>query len=48
MKKLEVIIKPFKLENVKEVLTELGITGMTIMCRNGVWVTLCKMSRKRT
>ena len=30
MKKIEVIIKPFKLEDVKEALTELGITGMTI------------------
>ncbi len=30
MKKVEVIIKPFKLEDVKEALTELGITGMTI------------------
>ena len=30
MKNVEVIIKPFKLEDVKEALTELGITGMTI------------------
>jgi nitrogen regulatory protein PII len=30
MKKVEVIIKPFKLEDVKGALTELGITGMTI------------------
>lgn len=30
MKKVEAIIKPFKLEDVKEALTELGITGMTI------------------
>ena len=30
MKKVEAIIKPFKLEEVKEALTELGITGMTI------------------
>jgi nitrogen regulatory protein P-II 1 len=30
MKKIEVIIKPFKLEDVKEALTELGISGMTI------------------
>jgi nitrogen regulatory protein P-II 1 len=30
MKKIEVIIKPFKLEDVKEALTELGVTGMTI------------------
>ncbi|BDD87471.1 P-II family nitrogen regulator [Desulfofustis limnaeus] len=30
MKKVEAIIKPFKLEEVKEALTEIGITGMTI------------------
>ncbi|MFA7083151.1 MAG: P-II family nitrogen regulator [Arcobacteraceae bacterium] len=30
MKKIEAIIKPFKLEDVKEALTEAGITGMTI------------------
>ena len=29
MKKIEAIIKPFKLEEVKEALTELGIQGMT-------------------
>ncbi len=30
MKKIEAIIKPFKLDDVKEALSELGITGMTI------------------
>lgn len=30
MKKIEVIIKPFKLEAVKEALGELGIVGMTV------------------
>lgn len=30
MKKIEVIIKPFKLESVKEALTGLGIAGMTV------------------
>ncbi len=30
MKKLEVIIKPFKLNDVKEGLTKLGIQGMTV------------------
>ena len=30
MKKLECIIKPFKLEEVKEALSELGIMGMTV------------------
>jgi len=30
MKKVECIIKPFKLEDVKVALTELGLTGMTV------------------
>lgn len=30
MKRIEAIIKPFKLEDVKEALTEAGITGMTV------------------
>lgn len=30
MKKLECIIKPFKLEDVKEALSELGLHGMTV------------------
>ncbi|WP_457578018.1 P-II family nitrogen regulator [Desulfomarina sp.] len=30
MKKIEAIIKPFKLEAVKEALTEISITGMTV------------------
>jgi nitrogen regulatory protein P-II 1 len=30
MKKIECIIKPFKLDDVKAVLTEMGITGMTV------------------
>jgi nitrogen regulatory protein P-II 1 len=30
MKKIEAIIKPFKLEDVKEALTELELTGMTV------------------
>ncbi|MGC9323367.1 MAG: P-II family nitrogen regulator [Desulfomonilia bacterium] len=30
MKKIEAIIKPFKLEEVKEELQSLGVTGMTI------------------
>ena len=30
MKKIESIIKPFKLEDVKEALIELGVTGMTV------------------
>jgi nitrogen regulatory protein P-II 1 len=30
MKKIEAIIKPFKLDEVKEVLQGLGVTGMTV------------------
>jgi nitrogen regulatory protein P-II 1 len=30
MKKIEAVIKPFRLEDVKESLAEIGITGMTI------------------
>lgn len=31
MKKIEAIIKPFKLNNVKEALNEIGIHGMTVI-----------------
>jgi len=31
MKKIEAIIKPFKLDDVKETLNEIGIQGMTIV-----------------
>ena len=31
MKKIEAIIKPFKLSNVKDALHELGISGMTVI-----------------
>jgi nitrogen regulatory protein PII len=30
VKKIEAIIKPFKMEDVKQALTEIGITGMTL------------------
>jgi nitrogen regulatory protein PII len=30
MKKIEAIIKPFKLEDVKDALRDLGVTGMTV------------------
>ena len=30
MKKIEAIIKPFKLEDVKDALSELGVEGMTV------------------
>jgi len=31
MKKIEAILKPFKLDDVKEALTEVGIEGMTVI-----------------
>ncbi|MFQ6370129.1 P-II family nitrogen regulator [Shewanella sp. YIC-542] len=31
MKKVEAIIKPFKLDDVREALAEIGITGMTVL-----------------
>ena len=31
MKKIEAIIKPFKLEDVKEALAEVGVQGMTVV-----------------
>ncbi|MCK4536766.1 MAG: P-II family nitrogen regulator, partial [Desulfuromonadales bacterium] len=30
MKKIECIIKPFKLDDVKNAITELGVSGMTV------------------
>ncbi len=30
MKKVEAIIKPFKLDDVKKALSEVGITGLTV------------------
>ncbi len=35
MKKIEAIIKPFKLDDVKEALSEVGIYGMTVTEVNG-------------
>ena len=35
MKKIEAIIKPFKLEEVKDALAEIGIEGMTVSEVNG-------------
>ena len=31
MKKVETIIKPFKLDDVREALSEIGVTGMTVV-----------------
>ncbi|HHM04872.1 MAG TPA: P-II family nitrogen regulator [Gammaproteobacteria bacterium] len=31
MKKVEAVIKPFKLDDVREALSEVGITGMTVV-----------------
>lgn len=30
MKKIEAVVKPFKLDDVREALTEIGISGMTV------------------
>lgn len=30
MKKIEAIIKPFKLDDIREALTDLGVNGMTV------------------
>lgn len=35
MKKIEAIIKPFKLDDVKEALQEIGLTGMTVIEAKG-------------
>ena len=37
MKKIEAIIKPFKLDDVREALGEIGITGMTVSEVKRVW-----------
>ncbi|MDG1415667.1 MAG: P-II family nitrogen regulator, partial [Alphaproteobacteria bacterium] len=31
MKKIEAVIKPFKLDDVKEALAEVGVTGLTVI-----------------
>jgi nitrogen regulatory protein PII len=36
MKKIEAIIKPFKMEDVKEALSEIGIEGMTVTEVKGI------------
>ena len=30
MKKIEAIVKPFKLDEVREALSEIGVTGLTV------------------
>ena len=35
MKKIEAIIKPFKLDDVKEALHEVGVQGMTVVEAKG-------------
>ena len=35
MKKIEAIIKPFKLEEVKDALNEIGVAGLTVMEAKG-------------
>ena len=39
MKKIEAIIKPFKLDDVREALSQIGITGMTVGEVRGVRAT---------
>ena len=36
MKKIEAIIKPFKLDEVREALSEVGITGLTVTAAQGL------------
>ena len=35
MKKIEAVIKPFKLDDVKEALQEIGVTGLTVLEAKG-------------
>ena len=37
MKLIEAIIKPFKLDEVKDALLEIGIQGMTVTEVKGIW-----------
>ena len=37
MKKIEAIIKPFKLDEVKEALQEVGLQGITVTEAQGLW-----------
>ena len=37
MKKVEAIIKPFKLDEVREALSEIGVTGLTVTEVKGFW-----------
>ena len=57
MKKIEAIIKPSKLSNVKDALHEIGLTGMTVSDvkgfgrqrgQDGDWGRCCATSRGQT
>ena len=37
MKLVEAIIKPFKLDEVKDALLEIGVQGMTVTEVKGIW-----------
>ena len=37
MKKIEAVIKPFKLSSVKDALHDIGLSGMTVMDVKGFW-----------
>jgi nitrogen regulatory protein P-II 1 len=39
MKKIEAIIKPFKIDDVKEALEEVGVRGMTVVEGRWIWKT---------
>ena len=42
MKKIEAIIKPFKLDEVKDALQEAGVDGITVTEAKGCWVKCAK------
>ena len=47
MKKIEAIIKPFKLDEVKEALQELGVQGMTVIEAKGRLVFISGMTSRK-
>ena len=44
MKKIEAIIKPFKLDDVKEALSSLGVQGMTVAEAFSKTLLICSAS----
>ena len=39
MKLITAVIKPYKLDEVREALSEVGVTGLTITDVKGIWKT---------